>query len=59
MLPQVNESTKRMISINYILRKLFEMLGLPYENIKTLKYNQWWNNVYGLIKDDIHKIVNK
>lgn len=34
VLPQVNETTKRMISINYKLRKLFEVLGLPYENIK-------------------------
>ena len=37
--------TKRMISINYILKKLFVMLGLPSEDIKKTKslkyYNQW------------------
>ena len=45
VLPQVNENRKQMISINYILRQLFEML--------------WWNNVYGLVKNDVNKIINK
>ena len=42
------------------MRKLFGMLGLQYDNIKTttstktLKYyNQRWNNVYGFIKTQL------
>ena len=66
ILPQVKGNRKRMISIEYILRQLFEILRMKYELIPlsksktTLKYyNQWWNTVFGLIKDDIHKIINK
>ena len=44
VLPQTNEYRKQMIR-NYILRQLFEML--------------WWNNVYGLVKNDVNKIINK
>ena len=57
---------KCIINLKYVLKRLFNILGLPYENIKittskkTLKYfNQWWNNVYGLVKNDINKIINK
>ena len=36
------------VSINYVLRKLFVMLGLPSEDIKekkTLKYySKWWSS---------------
>ena len=63
VLPEVNGNRKRLISINYILCKLLEMQGLNYEDIKepismkTLKYyDQWWNDVYGLIKDDPQKL---
>ena len=66
VLSQVNGDGKRMICVNYVLRKLFEMLGLSVEIIplskskKTLDaYKKWWDKVYGLIKDDIHKIINK
>ena len=45
---------------------LFEILGMKSEFIplskskRTLKYyNQWWNTVFGLIKDDIYKTINK
>ena len=64
--PEVNSDHKRMISVAYVLRRLFEILGLPYDNIKTTTskktlnyYNQWWNEVYGLIKHHIHKVINK
>ena len=66
VLSQVNGNRKRMISVTYVLRKLFEMLGLSCKNIplskskKTLRfYKHWWDKVYGLIKDDIYEIINK
>ena len=37
VLPNINRERKRMISIQYIMRKLFIMLGLPYENIRITK----------------------
>ena len=35
ILPQVNGNRKRMISINFILRKVLRMMRLPYKNIQT------------------------
>ena len=49
-----------MISVNFILKQLFDILGIEYNFIpltrskNTLKYySQWWERVYALIKDDI------
>ena len=67
VLPQVNgDSRKRMISIKFILRQIFRILGMEYKFIplskskKTLTfYKLWWKQVYELIKDDVAKIINK
>ena len=53
-----------MISVNFIMRKIFKMIGIPYKNIpiskskKTLAfYDQYWSNIMSLIGDKIKSIV--
>ena len=60
----VNSSRKRMISINFIMRKIFEMMGIPYKNIpiskskKTLDfYDRYWTTIMSLIGDKIKSII--
>ena len=55
---------KRMISINFIMTKIFHMMGIPFDNIpiteckKTLKsYKTYWSEIYSLKGDDIKKII--
>ena len=66
ILPQVNGKRKRMISLNFILSKIFKMMGLPYKKIpiskskKTLAsymYQQYWIDVMCLIGKKIKSIV--
>ena len=64
VIPQVNGKRKRMISINYIMRKIFDMMGIPYKNIpiskskKTLAfYNRYWVSIMSLIDDKIKSII--
>ena len=52
---------KRLISVNFIIKQLFDMLGIEYKFIpltkskKTLNYySQWWTQIYDLIKEDIN-----
>ena len=61
-LPDVGR--KRLISVNYIIKQLFDILGIEYKFIphtrikNTLKYyNEWWDKVYGYIKDDVNRII--
>ena len=61
-LPDVGR--KRLISVNYIIKQLFDILGIEYKSIShtqiknTLKYhNEWWDKVYGYIKDDVNRII--
>ena len=57
--PEVNIGRKRMISLNFILKQLFGILGIEYKFIpltksKTLNYySQWWVQIYDVIKNDI------
>ena len=51
---------KRLISVNFIIKQLSDMLGIEYKFIpltkskKTLNYySQWWAQIYDLIKEDI------
>ena len=53
-----------MISINFMLRQVLRMMGLPYENIpisktkKTLKsYQQYWDRIILLIGERIELII--
>ena len=61
-LPDVGR--KQLISVNYIIKQLFDILGIKYKSIphtqikNTLKYyNEWWDKVYGHIKDDVNRII--
>ena len=61
---EVNIKRKRMISINFILRKVLSMLKIPFEDIpiskskKTLAfYNKYWVNIMSLVGDKINNIT--
>ena len=65
IIPLVNRNRKRMISVKFIMKQLFKMLGLPYKDInvtkskKTLKYyKQYWEKIQSLIGDRIQSIIN-
>ena len=60
----VNCTRKRMISINFIMRKIFKMIGIPFENIpiskskKTLYfYDKYWASIMSLIGDKMKSII--
>ena len=64
IIDQVNGTRKRMISVNFIMRKIFKMMGIPYKNIpiskskKTLAfYDRYWTSIMSLIGDKIKSIV--
>ena len=58
--PEVNNfDRKRLISVNFIIKQVFDILGIEYKIIpltrikNTLKYcENWWERVYDLIKTD-------
>ena len=61
---EVNIKRKRMISINFIIRKVLSMMNLPFDNIpiseskKTLAfYNQYWDSIMTIIGDKILAIL--
>ena len=65
ILHKVNDGRKRMISIKYVIKQLFKMLGLPYKDINVTKskrtltyYKQYWKKVQSLIGDRIQLIIN-
>ena len=65
VLHEVNNSRKRIICVKFIMKQLFKMLGLPYNDInvtkskKTLKYyKQYWEKVQSLVGDKIQSIIN-
>ena len=37
ILPQINSERKRMISLNFILRQVLRMMGLPFNKIPISK----------------------
>ena len=60
VLNEVNGTRKRMISINFIMRRIFNMMGIPHKQIpiskskKTLAfYNRYWVSIMSLIGDKI------
>ena len=64
IIKNINGNRKRMISVNFIMRKIFKMMGIPYKNIpiskskKTLAfYDQYWASIMSLIGDKIKSIV--
>lgn len=66
ILPRINNGRKRIISISFILRQLFEMMNLPAKGYiplsksrKTLlSYKEYWDNVLSLIGDRINSIIS-
>ena len=63
---QMNGERKRMISLNFILRQVLRMMGLPFNKIpiskskKTLaSYQQYWTQIILLIGDRIKGIIDK
>ena len=65
VLHEVNDGRKRMISIKFIMKQLFKMLGLPYKDIqvtkskRTLKYyKRYWEKVQSLIGDRIWSMIS-
>ena len=66
ILPQINGERKRMIYLNFILRQVSRMMGLPFNEIpisktkKTLaSYQQYWTQIILLIGDRIKGIIDK
>jgi len=64
ILPQINGNRKRMININFIMEKIFEIMNKPCDNIQitksknTLKfYEQYWTNIQLLIGDKIKSLI--
>ena len=64
ILNEVNGKRKRMISINFIVRKVLSMMDLPFEDIpiskskKTLAlYEKYWTSIMSLIGDRIKNII--
>ena len=65
VLNELNDGRKRMISIKYVIKQLFKMLGIPYKDINVTKskrtltyYKQYWKKVKSLIGDRIQSIIN-
>ena len=65
--PEVNNfGRKRLISVNFIIKQVFDILGVEYKFIPltrskdTLKYYEdWWKRVYSLIKADINRLISQ
>ena len=65
--PEVNNfRRRRLISVNFIIKQLFDILGVEYKIIlltrskNTLRYYEnWWERVYSLIKADISCLVSQ
>ena len=65
VLHEINYGRKRIISIKFILKQLFKMLGLPYKfiNVTKLKrtltyYEQYWEKVQSLVGNEIQSMIN-
>ena len=65
ILPQVNGNRKRMININFIIRKVLSMMNLPFDipiskSKKTLaSYERYWNLIISLIGDRMKEIIDE
>ena len=65
VLHKVNDGRKRMISIKYVIKQLFKMLGLSYKDINVTKskrtltyYKQYWKKDQLSIGNRIQSIIN-
>ena len=61
----INVNRKRIISINYLLIKIFNMMGIKHNIIITKSkqtlcfYNEYWGKILDSIGDQINSIINK
>ena len=60
IIPQINGKRKRIISVNFILRKIFKLLSIKFNNLPITKskntlasYEKYWKQIYKIID---HKI---
>ena len=65
ILPEINQSRKRIININFLFKKTFNALKIdvkiPISKSKNTisKYENYWEKIQLLIGDKIRSIVNK
>ena len=67
VMKNVNGQRKWMTSVKYILKNIFITIDIPHDEIKvTLKYrkthnyyNQWWKQVFHLIKHNVQKVITR
>ena len=65
ILSQINGNRKRIININFIIKKILEMMNSTYEipvtkSIKTLDfYNKYWAQIMAIIGNKIEAIIVK
>ena len=67
VIPQVNNfRRRRLISVNFIIKQLFDILGVEYKIIPVTRskntlqyYENWWERVYSLIKTDISRLISQ
>ena len=66
ILPAVNRTRKRIISMKFIIKQILMLLGLPFEFIivskskKTLEYyNKYWVEILSLCFDKIIPIIRR
>ena len=64
--PQINGERKRMVSIYFILMKIFEMLGIESNKLPITKskktmasYEKYWKQMNELIGGKMKEIINK
>ena len=57
---------KQLISVNCIIKQLFDILGVEYKFIPLTRskttfkyYEDWWKRVYDLIKTDINWLISQ
>ena len=62
---QINENRKRIISVKYLLKRIFDMMDIKYDisvtkSIRTLTfYNAYWEKIITVIGDKIKSIIDK
>ena len=60
---QINENRKRIISVKYLLKRIFDMMDIKYnipvtKSIRTLAfYNAYWEKIMTIIGDKIISIL--
>lgn len=66
ILPQINGNRKRMINIDFILKKIYKMMDIQEKYIKITKskktlafYEKYWKDILLLIGDEIQSVISK